>query len=126
MGAGPVASAARATALIDVSDGLVTDLGRLAHASGVHVDLEGSVLREHFADGPLTLALGEEEALRQVLTGGEEHSLVGCFPPEADLAALPGPAWVRVGRVAEAGDAGPRVTVDDVVPDARGWDHFRR
>ncbi len=124
--AGPVASAAHAHALVDVSDGLVTDLGRVAAASGVHVDLSGRVLRDHFADGPLTLALGEEEALHQVLAGGEEHSLVACFGPDADLDALPGPAWVVIGRVSEAGEAGPGVTVDGVVPDAPGWDHFRR
>lgn len=125
-GAGPAASAAGAHALIDVSDGLVTDTGRVARDSGVRIDLSGRVLREHFADGPLTLALGEEEALRQVLAGGEEHSLVGCFPPGVDLEALPGPAWVVVGEVAEPGEEPPGVTVDGQVPDAPGWDHFRR
>lgn len=124
-GAGPVASAGHATALVDVSDGLVTDLGRVARASGVHVDLFGRVLREHFVAGPLTLALGEEEALRQVLSGGEEHSLVGCFPPDTDIASLPGPRWVVVGMVRRAGDLGAVVTVDDEVPEVRGWDHFR-
>lgn len=122
--AGPVASAARADALVDVSDGLVTDLVRVARASGVRIDLFGRVLRQVFADGPLTLALGEEEAYHQVLAGGEEHSLVGCFPPDVDLASLPGPSWVVVGRVLTAGADGPGVTVDDVVPDAPGWDHF--
>ncbi|MBM6400474.1 thiamine-phosphate kinase [Phycicoccus sonneratiae] len=121
---GPVASDAGASALVDVSDGLVTDLGRVARASGVAVDLDGRVLRDRFADGPLTAALGTTEALHQVLAGGEEHSLVGCFPAGTDLAALPGEPWVVVGRVGEVGPAGPRVTVDGVVPDARGWDHF--
>jgi thiamine-monophosphate kinase len=125
-GAGLVASAAHAHALVDVSDGFVTDTGRVARASGLSVDLFGRVLREHFAAGPLTLALGEVEAMHQVLTGGEEHSLVGCFPPDVDIASLPGPAWVVVGRVRPAGDEGPVVTVDDEVPDAPGWDHFAR
>lgn len=139
--AGPAAAAAGAHALIDVSDGLVTDLGRVAAASGVRVDLDGAVLREHYAAGPLALALGEDEALHQVLAGGEEHSLVGVF---ADAASLPSPTdangerddatgadgirepWRVIGRVLpEAGD-GIRVTVDGTVPDARGWDHFRR
>ncbi len=123
---GPVASAARAHALVDVSDGLVTDVGRVARASGVHVELFGRVLREHFAAGPLTLALGEDEAMRQVLSGGEEHSLVACFPRDVDIATLPGPGWVVVGQVREAAERGAVVTVDDEVPDAAGWDHFAR
>ena len=128
---GPRAAAGGAHALIDVSDGLVTDLGRVAAASGVRVDLDGSVLRRHYAAGPLTLALGEADAMFQVLSGGEEHSLVGAF---ADASSLPGAGgegtdgldepWRVVGRVlADAGD-GIRVTVDGAVPHVRGWDHF--
>ncbi len=125
LGAGPVASDAGASALVDVSDGLVTDLGRVARASGVHVDLDGRVLVVQFAAGPLALAVGEDEALRQVLSGGEEHSLVACFPPDVDLSTLPGPEWVVIGTVRETGDLGAVVTVDDEVPEVRGWDHFR-
>ncbi|MBM6404793.1 thiamine-phosphate kinase [Phycicoccus sp. CSK15P-2] len=124
--AGPAAAEGGATALVDVSDGLVTDLGRVASASRVVVELEGDVLRERFADGDLTGVLGAEEALHQVLAGGEEHALVGCFPPGTDLTGLPGQPWVPVGRVVDASGAGARVTVDGEVPDARGWDHFDR
>jgi thiamine-monophosphate kinase len=122
---GPVAAGAGAHALVDVSDGLVTDVGRVAAASGVSVELDGSVLRERYAAGPLTVALGESEAMRQVLAGGEEHALVGAF---ADVDSLPSgeEPWRVVGRVVEAGPEGPTVTVDGVVPDARGWDHFAR
>ena len=122
--AGPRAAASGAHALIDVSDGLVTDLTRIARASGVGVDLDAAVLRERFAAGPLTVALGEHEAWHQVLTGGEEHSLVGAFADEVSLPQDPDHPWVVIGRVLAAG---PRVTVDGVVPDhARGWDHFAR
>ena len=125
--AGPRAAAAGAHALIDVSDGLVTDLGRVARASGVQVDLDASVLRDHFAAGPLTLALGPESAWHQVLTGGEEHSLVGAFADEVSLPQDAEHPWVVIGRVLPVGPDGPRVTVDGVVPDdARGWDHFAR
>ncbi|HSF97607.1 MAG TPA: thiamine-phosphate kinase [Ornithinibacter sp.] len=125
--AGPRAAAAGAHALIDVSDGLVTDLGRVARASGVQVDLEASVLRDHFAEGPLTLALGPADAWHQVLTGGEEHSLVGTFADEVSLPRDTEHPWMVIGRVLPVGTGGPRVTVDGVVPDdARGWDHFAR
>lgn len=123
---GPVAADAGAHALVDVSDGLVTDVGRVAGASGVSVDLDGAVLRERYAAGPLTLALGAEEALHQVLTGGEEHALVATFADEAALPADDDEPWRVVGRVVAAGPEGSRVTVDGVVPDARGWDHFAR
>ncbi|GGL41154.1 thiamine-phosphate kinase [Phycicoccus endophyticus] len=121
---GPLAAAAGASALVDVSDGLATDLGHIARASGVRVDLDGTVLREELAAGPLTEALGAQEAWNQVLTGGEEHSLVACFPAGTDVRALPGERWRVIGRVAEAGPDGPVVTVDGAVTHARGWDHF--
>lgn len=124
--AGPEAAEGGAHALVDVSDGLVTDLGRVASASGVTVDLDGTVLRSRYAAGALALALGEDEALRQVLAGGEEHSLVGTFPDAASLPSGGEEAWHVIGRVVEAREDGARVTVDGEVPDAPGWDHFAR
>ena len=61
----------------------------------------GAVLRARYAAGPLALALGDAEALHQVLAGGEEHSLVGVF---ADEASLPEPGRGRRARRAVAGD----------------------
>jgi thiamine-monophosphate kinase len=69
-----------ATAMCDVSDGLVADLGHLARASGVHVDVE----TRRFAREPL---LGRAarvvgvHPLDFVLTGGEDHALVATVPP---------------------------------------------
>lgn len=113
---GPVAADAGATAMIDLSDGLVRDLGRIARASRVRVELSGQALRGHAA-GPLTEALGADEAMRQVLSGGEEHSLVATFAADA----VP-PGWQVLGAVV-AGD--PVVLVDGTEPTVTGWDHFR-
>jgi thiamine-monophosphate kinase len=115
---GPVAADLGATSMIDVSDGLLADLGHVAEASGVAIDLE----REAF---PLTqpmldaaAALGVDP-FSWVLTGGDDHALVATFPPGVEL---PGP-WLVIGRVG----AGAGVTVDGrrYTDGPPGWDHFR-
>ena len=47
---GPIAALAGATSMIDVSDGLLADVGHLALASGVHIDLDPAALQP---DAPL-------------------------------------------------------------------------
>jgi thiamine-monophosphate kinase len=111
--AGPAAARAGASALMDVSDGLLRDAGRLARASGVTVDLSSAtVLGEWIA------ALGEPF----VLTGGEDHALLGTFPAGVDLPA----DFAAVGTVRAAG-ADP-VLLDGAVwaGPGVGWDHFAR
>jgi thiamine-monophosphate kinase len=115
--AGTQAAVAGATAMIDVSDGLLADLGHIARASAVGIDLHG---RELAPEARLTAAAAEfgGDALEWVLAGGEDHALVATFPPTV---ALP-PTWQTIGRV---GADPVRVTVDSVLwPGRRGWDHF--
>jgi thiamine-monophosphate kinase len=59
----------------------------------------------------------QQLALRWVLTGGEDHSLVAAFPPDVTLP----PRWTVIGAVREGGG----VLVDGTPQAGRtGWDHF--
>ncbi len=120
LAAGPAAASAGATAMLDVSDGLLRDAGRLAAASHVVVDLDAAAFgddRARLATAAVALDL---DPLTWVLGGGEDHGLLATFPPEV---APPAP-FVVVGRCLPP-TGGPAVLVDGRVPHhAAGWDHF--
>jgi thiamine-monophosphate kinase len=117
--AGPLAARLGATSMIDVSDGLLQDVGHLATASSVTVDVQSDRFEVPEPLQAVGAALGVDP-LRFVLTGGDDYSLMATFPPETDLP----PTWRAVGRVAEAGES-PGVTVDGAhYADTRGHQHF--
>jgi thiamine-monophosphate kinase len=132
--AGPEAAELGATALVDVSDGLLADLEHVARASGVRIDLDSSTLEIAEPLQAVAAAIGVEP-LSFVLTGGEDHALVGTFGADVALPAR----WTVIGRVCPAGEAapaaepamagaasGPLVTVDGVAHEgSAGHEHFR-
>ena len=117
--AGPRAAAAGATAMVDVSDGLVADLGHVARASGVQITLELASLTP---DGPLlevASAFGMA-ALDWVLTGGDDHALAATFPRGVDL-----PDGFRAIGVVDKADGEPTVVVPgQAVSGTGGHRHF--
>ncbi|MGI1849204.1 thiamine-phosphate kinase [Rhodococcus sp. SJ] len=116
--AGPAAAAAGAHAATDISDGLLADLGHIAAASGVAID----VSRELLEPGPGLRSAAADlgaDVWEWVLTGGEDHALAACFPPDAPLPT----GWRPVGTVR----AGGGVTVDGHDrPGPGGWQSFSR
>lgn len=136
LAAGPAAAVAGATAMMDVSDGLLRDGERLATASGVVLDLGEPA--EVLADDLAALSAAADavggDAVAWALGGGEDHGLLATFPADAALPA----GFRRIGVVREAADGGGAPGADGparagtVLVGGRrpvttpGWDHFGR
>lgn len=120
LAAGPAASKAGAHAMMDISDGLVRDAGRLCAASGVRVDLDAAALQQEGAPlADIAAKLGTDP-LQWVLGGGEDHGLLAAFAPERVLPR----GFRRVGTVLPRLEEQGMVTIDGEPPSAAGWDHF--
>ena len=100
---GAEARAAGATALIDVSDGLLSELGHVAGSSGVSVDVRSELLPVGEPLRSVAAAVGADP-LSFVLGGGDDHALVGTFPAGGAPSG-----WTVIGSVGE----GSGVTVDE-------------
>jgi thiamine-monophosphate kinase len=120
--AGPQAADLGATAMIDISDGLIADLGHVASASGVQIQLQTSAIAAEPVAPQRLLAqaaavLDGANPQQWVLTGGDDHALAATFPPDTALPAR----WTIIGRVSE----GNGIVVDGSRwNEAGGWEHF--
>ena len=88
-----------ATAAMDVSDGLVGDLGKLCDVSGVSADIE--VARVPLSEAAASVVKSEPAAMDKVLTGGDDYEIVCTVPPErlAEFRAAAEAARVPVAEI---------------------------
>jgi thiamine-monophosphate kinase len=117
----------RATACIDVSDGLLADLGHICKESGLGAEIEAALLPR---SSMLMAAFDEQAVLNFALAGGDDYELCFTVPPslvvdvQTDLARL-GCGATRIGRIVEG--AGVRVRDEHgqwLEAVQHGWDHF--
>ncbi len=99
-GQGRIAADAGATAMTDVSDGLMADLGHIATASNVGIDLSTAALSADRDAVSGAAAAVAADAWAWVLGGGEDHALVATFP------APPPAGWRVIGRGGRRAGAG--------------------
>jgi len=100
-----------AHAMIDVSDGLSTDLGHILSESGVSARI--------YKD-KLPAAPGATE--NEVLHGGEEYELIVVLP-----GTLEEPAFTRIGEIASSKEKHQILLLDGAIEsvlEPKGWQHF--
>lgn len=119
--AGPLGRAAGATAMMDISDGLVRDGVRLAQASTAVLDLAPAELKRLAESLKPAADLLQKDPLAWVLGGGEDHGLLATFPPGVQLPA----GFTAIGSVEAPGSTtSPGVTIAGHAAGTWGWDHF--
>nr|WP_283949554.1 thiamine-phosphate kinase [Limobrevibacterium gyesilva] len=113
-----------ASAALDVSDGLVQDIGHLCRESGVAAEIDA-------ADVPLSAPARAAGMLERCLTGGDDYELVLAVPPahEAALHEAARAADIPVTRIGGFRPGSPHVTVRaadgmEMRLEKGGWSHF--
>lgn len=127
-----IARSQSATAMIDLSDGLSSDIGHICDRSRVGVRLWADRLPIS-AEARQVAGLLDRPLLRLALEGGEDYELCFTAPPEATASLITaveretGTPVTVVGEILPASQ-GRRLVLEDgqeVTLDPKGWEHFR-
>ncbi len=116
-----------ATAAMDLSDGLSTDLRHLAEASNLAAEIYLPDLPLH----PLAVALGPETAFDLALNGGEDYELLFAADPGKRIpSTLAGVHLTEIGHFTKQAPGQPRVTAiaadgTRIALQPGGWEHLR-
>jgi thiamine-monophosphate kinase len=119
-----VALAGIVSAAIDISDGLLQDLGHICQASGVVAEIDASLV----PTSPQAASFGD--AMLEVrLTGGDDYELLLAVPPENAMALKQAWGKRRITKIGSFSEGPPQVTVKDsngakLNFTKPGWQHF--
>jgi thiamine-monophosphate kinase len=112
-----------ASAMIDISDGLSTDLGHICDESEVGAELESEAIPVAMVGKPAV-----KVGLRFALHGGEDYELLFTAPPKKSVPSLI--AGIAVRQIGVVTRARPMFLVDKrgvrqkLKP--QGWEHFKK
>lgn len=115
-----------ATAAIDLSDGLSTDLTHLCTSSRVRAEIDAAALPFH----PLAAKLPAAQALNAALNGGEDYELLFSAPAKTRVPPhLAGVPITRIGELYPQISRKPLITLRHAGGKATelkpaGWEHF--
>lgn len=113
---GVSAAIAKASSMLDISDGLAKDAGRIAKASAVSIQIDPLMLQGFEAvleEAARAISSSESD---WVLFGGEDHALLATFPKDAEIPR----EFKPIGVVLEESDV-PVYLGANPLPE-KGWD----
>jgi thiamine-monophosphate kinase len=119
-----------ASACIDISDGLSTDLRHLCAESGLAAEIDATTIPIHPMAKLAEAAGWTTSALDLALHGGEDYELLFTAPSQTKIPKLIGGVAIHsIGRMRKRRKGAPRVTLSGQNhPDsellAKGWEHF--
>jgi thiamine-monophosphate kinase len=117
-----------AHAAMDVSDGLIADLGHICETSGCAATV--ALAKVPFSTAALTILADAWVAPEALVTGGDDYELLFAAPPEADAEILSlsqslGLPITEIGEIV-AGEGVRLVDAEgaEIPVAAGGWRHF--